>query len=213
MMVRWTALMMLAALSALLSGCGAAPAATPTAAPIQSAVAGDATRRAGPSGTATLNAINTQPQQVDAASTAPATGAATGAVTSGGQFDPCSLITKADVEAAIGAQVQNPLSVAPQDGVVACQFPATSSNAPAVSVAFYQGNSQIARQAMSGGTSVNGIGDAAASTPTGLYVRAGDRYFSVSVVIPGQQDTANAAARAIALKVLSGLAGAAPATG
>jgi hypothetical protein len=110
--------------------------------------------------------------------------------------------------------VQDPIRIVPEEGILACQFPGTGNSTTAVSIALYQGNTQVARlqQTISGGTSVAGVGDAAAIGTDGLYVRSGNQYFSVSVVIPGQQDKANAAAKAIALKILPRLSGVTPAT-
>lgn len=196
----------------ILAACGAPQSPTAvTVLPIQSAVAGAATLRAGQPGTATLNALNASPLQADAA-TAPAVSSAP-AGTAAAQIDPCALITQSDVQTAVGVAIREPSRATAADGTVSCQFVGSGANPPTFLVTVYQGRTQVAaaQSQMNNGPAVAELGDQAVLAGGALYVRSGSQYFSVRVMPGGGQPAdPNAVARAIALIVVPRLVSAAP---
>jgi len=201
-----------------LTACGSPATPTPGVVPIQSAVAADATRRTGPSGTATQLAIMTNQAQPGTAMITPmagagdalATDASNPSLTPGqsGQGDPCSLITNAEIQTIIGSQVQQPQRTTGQNGEAICQFRGAGTNPPMITLTLYQGSAEFnASRALSGASGVTGVGDEAVFVNGMLFVRSNSRHFSVSGA-PANQPWANETTfRTIALLVLQRLSG------
>ncbi|MCC7445900.1 MAG: hypothetical protein IT324_00720 [Anaerolineae bacterium] len=109
-----------------------------------------------------------------------------------GALDPCSLVTPADIQAAVGFPVQAGRRSNDQNGGASCQFIGTQDNTNTVGITVYQGNQEVtaAQQNMGGAQAqaVPGLGDEAFFVNNGLYVRYGNNLFSVGVAAPNQQN-------------------------
>jgi hypothetical protein len=129
-----------------------------------------------------------------------------------GELDPCTLLTKSDVESAVSTTMNEPTRSADQYNVLSCNYTSTSTPATTVNFSLFQGpdQMQIAQQNMSQATNqaVTGVGDQAVQTANGLLVKSGDLFFSMQVVLANQPDKSNDTAKQLATLVLQHLASA-----
>jgi len=123
--------------------------------------------------------------------------------------DPCSLVTPAEIQAAVGFPVQAGRRSNDQNGGASCQFIGTQDNTNTVGITVYQGSQEVnaAQQNMGGAQAqaVPGLGDQAFFVNNGLYVRYGNNLFSVGVAAPNQnqgQDQIINAAAALARRII-----------
>ena len=132
-------------------------------------------------------------------------------------IDPCALVTKSEVEAALGRPVEDPRNVAGQPSCVYDEVPepsqpgvVTPSWGVGINLAFYttggaqQYNSNKNEPTLAR-TPVPGIGDDAFWTGGSLYVLRGDFYFDVTMYTSDPDAAKLQTAKNIALIVLSHL--------
>lgn len=143
------------------------------------------------------------------------TGAGNMAPVPPGQLDPCRLLTKSDVESAVGTTVNEPTRSADQNNVLSCNYTSSGTAATTVNFSLFQGvdQIQIAQQNLSQTTNqaVTGVGDQAVQTANGLLVKSGDLFFNIQVVLANQPDQNNDVAKQLATLVVQNLASATPA--
>ena len=101
---------------------------------------------------------------------------------------PCSLLSEAEIGAALGT----PMLLMPSSGAV-CRYVSTgNSGAPSLFVIARRDQAIPAAIAQSG-VAVQGVGDAAVRSPNGLYVRYGPHAYTFIIVPQGSADTKPAA--------------------
>ena len=101
---------------------------------------------------------------------------------------PCSVLSEAEISTALGS----PMLLMPTSGAV-CRYVSTgSSGAPSLFVVAHHDPAIPATIAQSG-VVVRGIGDAAMSSPNGLYVRYGAHAYTFIIVPQGTNDVKPAA--------------------
>jgi phenylacetate-coenzyme A ligase PaaK-like adenylate-forming protein len=96
---------------------------------------------------------------------------------------PCSVLSEAEISAALGA----PMLLMPTSGAV-CRYVSTgSTGAPALFV-IARHDTAIPASIAQNGVEVQGVGDAAVRSSSGLYVRYGARAYTFIVVPQGAND-------------------------